>query len=197
MVKRAGDSIRSFLITGAFLYAEFFGLFASFKLDRFFLGLIVPPVAWFDSVYYWFTPSEWQKDWDTKVEALSKVMFAQVGELGKNQLLVEGQLRDWIVLIPESRKAQLRSKFHMFVDAMVEYTFEMATTREEPKNSMDGFIEEPGLVRAWQQYKTVFDVAIRAKLADGQPITAAREREARQAMKALGSVFNAKVDTWL
>ena len=197
MAKAAGDSMRSFLLTGALLYGELFGLYASFKLDRFFLGLMVPPVAWFDSLYYWFTPSEWEKHWDTKVEALSKVMFAQVGELGDKQLQVEGQLRDWIGLIPEARKARLRSKFHMFVEAMMEHCVETALTKEEPKNSMDGFVDEPGLVRAWQQYKIVFDAGIKEQLAGGGPITAGKERELRQVVKKLVGVMNAKVDTWL
>jgi hypothetical protein len=197
MAKRAGESVRSFLITGAFFYAQFFGLFASFKLDRFVLGLMVPPVAWFDSIYYWFTPSEWQKHWDTKVEALSKVMFAQVGELGDKQLQVEGQLRDWIRLIPDARRAQLRSKFHMFVDAMMEHCVETALTNEEPKNSMDGFLDEPGLVRAWQQYKIGFDAVIKEQFAHSGPISAGREREVRQMVKKLVTALNAKVDTWL
>ena len=48
-------------------YMTFFGLYASAQIGRGSLGAYFPPVNWFDSIYYWFQPEDWEQDWDNRV----------------------------------------------------------------------------------------------------------------------------------
>ena len=170
----------------AFLYAQFFGMYASSQRGRGDLGLYVPPVAWFDSVYYWFAPAEWEEDWDVKVEALAKVMWATPAELGPQLPEIEARMREWVQAIPDDRRMRLKASLVAFCEALVD----VMVSGDESAGSTGEFASEPGLVRFWREQMVV------AKSKFGS-MTAAEQARLGTSRDMLSAMLRAKVDNWL
>jgi hypothetical protein len=136
-------------------YFWFFGMYASYTQGRLFLSILVPPVAWFDSVYFWFLPASWEKGWDSKVTLACAIIHLSIEEkasIGLKFLEEEQQIVQWIQTLPGERRAMLRAHMEMFARGSAEHAFKLVKAMQSGGKMPDEPLEllraqelEPGV----------------------------------------------------
>lgn len=192
---REGFSVlRSALATLVGVYLQFFGLFASWQMDRFLLALFVPPYAWFNSVAYWFEPSKAEREWDEHVQALAHVIFLDGPDLvqaDERQKEAARRVRAWLKEIPAFKREELRKTMRAWIEESPTILFNTAAGKEifpQDVERMALIRREAGVVREMNKYKALSQAEVRRLFGMPEEKPFLDTPETRKALRELMSI---------